>query len=370
MKLLLINEVLGTGSTGKIVKGLAEEYLAKGWDVRVAYGRSGDIPKECQSYGIRIGSDFDVKRAALECRLLDNAGFSSRKVTEKFVEWAEAWQPDIVWMHNLHGYYINIEVLFTWLKRHPEIEKKWTLHDCWAFTGHCAYFTMADCDKWKTHCENCPQRGQYPKSLFRDDSSRNFDRKKAAFSGVLNLTLITPSQWLADLVGESFLKEYSVEVHYNSIDTDVFKPTPSDFRQRFHLEDKFVILGVANIWSERKGYDDFLKLAEMLDGRYRIVLVGLSEKQRKNLPANIIGLGRTGSQKELAEIYTTADVFVNPTYEDNFPTVNLEAEACGTPVITYDTGGCRETIRMEKSTVISVGNIEQLKKSAEKFFVV
>ena len=192
--------------------------------------------------------------------------------------------------------------------------------------------------------------------------SKNFKRKRKAFTGVKNMTLITPSKWLADLTRQSFLKEYPVEVHYNTIDTSIFKPTPSDFRERYGLQDKIIVLGVANVWEDRKGLFDFYKLAEMLDDRYVIVLVGLSEKQIKNLPKNIKGIQRTNSPQELAAIYTAADVFVNPTYEDNYPTVNLESQACGTKVITYDTGGCIETLYTAESNAIPCGSCSEIVK--------
>ena len=229
---------------------------------------------------------------------------------------------------------------------------RWTLHDCWAFTGHCSYFTMVKCEQWKSHCSYCSQLRRYPACFAMSSVSKNFERKRRAFTGVKNMTLITPSKWLADLTRQSFLKEYPVEVHYNTIDTNIFKPTPSDFRKRYGLQDKIIVLGVANVWEDRKGLFDFYKLAEMLDDRHVIVLVGLSEKQIKELPKNIKGIQRTNSPQELAAIYTAADVFVNPTYEDNYPTVNLEAQACGTKVITYDTGGCRETIKDNNSCII------------------
>jgi len=230
------------------------------------------------------------------------------------------------------------------------------LHDCWAFTGHCSHFAFAKCNKWKEHCESCPQKGMYPTSLLKDNSYDNFERKKAAFTGVRNMTLITPSKWLGDLVSESFLGEYPVEVKYNTIDTSVFKPTPSDFRKKYGLEDKKIILGVASAWSERKGLYDFIKLSSMLDENYTIVLVGLTEKQLEELPEGIMGIRRTNSVQELAEIYTAADVFFNPTYEDNYPTTNLEAQACNTPCVTYRTGGSVESVPAEN--VIEQGELE------------
>lgn len=362
MKVLLINSVCGIGSTGRICTDLAQQFEAAGDEVKIAYGRKGTVPEQFQKYAVRIGTDWDCKMHALQTRLFDTHGFGSKHATKKFLQWAEEYKPDLVWLHNIHGYYINVEMLFEWIKKHPEMQVKWTLHDCWAFTGHCSYFTAVKCAQWKNHCSYCSQLRRYPACYAMSSVRRNFARKRAAFTGVPNLTLITPSKWLADLVKQSFLKEYPVEVHYNTIDTTIFKPTPSDFRERYGLQDKNIVLGVANVWEDRKGLFDFYKLAEMLDDHYAIVLVGLSEKQTENLPKNIKGIQRTNSPKELAAIYTAADVFVNPTYEDNYPTVNLEAQACGTRVITYDTGGSKETLYRSDSMSVEVGNIQMIVK--------
>ena len=344
MKILFINSVCGIGSTGRICTTMAQEYESQGHEVKIAYGRAENVPEQYKKYAVRIGKTIDMKLHAVRTRILDEHGLGSIQATRRILKWADDYNPDLLWLHNIHGYYINYELLFAWIKRRPNMQVKWTLHDCWAFTGHCSY---------------CPQTRRYPASYGRDNCKANFDRKRAAFTGVKNMTLITPSQWLADLTRQSFLKEYPVEVHYNTIDTNVFKPTPSDFRERYGLQDKFIVLGVANVWHERKGLNDFLKLAEMLDDRYAIVLVGLSKKQIKELPRNIRGIQRTNSPQELAAIYTAADVFFNPTYEDNYPTVNLEAEACGTRVITYDAGGARETIHSSTSQVIEVSDLQK-----------
>ncbi len=358
MKLLFINSVCGIGSTGRICTDLAQKYESQGHEVKIAYGRNGYVPEKYQKYAVRIGTDLDVKIHGVISRLFDAHGLGSKSATKKFLEWAEEYKPDLLWLHNIHGYYINYELLFEWIKKHPEMEVKWTLHDCWTFTGHCSYFTFAGCDKWKTNCENCPQKKSYPTSFFFDRSQDNFDRKKQVFTGVKNMTLITPSKWLADLVKQSFLKEYPIEVRYNTIDTNIFKPTPSNFREKYGLQNKKIILGVASVWEERKGLRDFLWLSEKLDDSYQIVLVGLSQKQLDTLPKNIIGIRRTNSPKELAEIYTAADVFANPTYEDNYPTTNLEAQACGTPTITYRTGGSPESVPEEN--VVECGDKEGL----------
>ena len=348
MRVLQINSVCGIRSTGRICTDLADVLLQDGHECKIAYGRES-VPEKYRKIAVRIGNDLDAKMHALQSRIFDNAGFGSRLATEKFIEWVKEYNPDIIHLHNIHGYYINIEVLFKYLaeSNKPVI---WTLHDCWAFTGHCAYFSYVKCDKWKTGCFNCPQKKRYPLSLLWDASKQNWQKKKALFTSVKNMTLVTPSKWLANEVKKSFLSNYPMNVIANGIDLDVFKPTPSDFKEKNGLVCKKIILGVASSWSECKGLKDFIELSKILDEKYKIVLVGLSGNQIKELPENVMAISRTNNVKELAEIYTAADIFFNPTYEDNFPTVNLEAQACGTPVITYRTGGSVESVP-EKNVV-------------------
>ena len=335
MKVLFINVWCGVGSHGKIAAEQADKFASEGHEVKIAYGRTSRVPDKYKHYAIRIGSTFDTYTHALMTRLTDKHGFYSRNATRKFLRWAEDYNPDILWLHNIHGYYINVELLFNWIKSRPSMKVFWTLHDCWSFTGHCAW---AFCDKWRTHCEKCDYKKEYPTSIY-DNSYKNFERKRNLFTGIKDLTLITPSKWLADLVKQSFLREYPVEVRYNTIDTNIFKPTPSNFREKYNLVNKSIILGVASVWEKRKGLYDFVKLNESLDhDKFAIVLVGIKPEQKKLLPQNI-----------------------NPTYQDNFPTVNLEAEACGTPVITYDTGGSSETIHNPESIVVKVGDLEAVK---------
>lgn len=337
MRVLLINEVFGTTSTGKICAQIAEQMEAEGHEVKVAFGRWPDVPEKYQRFAHYIGSDFDVKLHALQTRLFDTHGFGSKHATKEFLKWAEEYKPDLLWLHNLHGYYINVEMLFDWIKKHPEMQVKWTLHDCWAFTGHCSY---------------CSQLRRYPACFAMSNVGKNFERKRKAFTNVKNMTLITPSKWLADLTRQSFLKEYPVEVHYNTIDTNIFKPTPSDFRERYSLQNKIIVLGVANVWEDRKGLFDFYKLAQMLDDKYAIVLVGLSEKQIKDLPKNIKGIQRTNSPQELAAIYTAADVLVNPSVEETFGMTPVEAQACGTPSIVYEDTACEEVARQNGNIIV------------------
>lgn len=352
MRVLLINEVFGTTSTGKICAQIAEKMESEGAEVKVAFGRWASVPEKYKRFAYRIGSDFEVKFHALQTRLFDTHGFGSKHATKKFLEWAENYKPDLLWLHNLHGYYINVEMLFNWIKKHPEIHVKWTLHDCWAFTGHCTHFTIAKCVQWKVHCSHCSQLRRYPACYFSSSVSKNFERKRKAFTGVKNMTLIVPSQWLSNLVQQSFLAEYPVEVHYNTIDMNSFKPTSSDFRERYGLQNKIIVLGVANVWEERKGLNDFYKLAQMLDERYAIVLVGLSTKQIKDLPRNIKGIRHTNSPQELAAIYTAADVLVNPSVEETFGMPPIEAHACGTPSIVYEDTACAEVARQTGNTVV------------------
>lgn len=343
MKVLFINSVAGIGSTGTIAADQCRTLLAQGHECVLAYGRDkancDDIPTRC------IGTALDYKLHGMATRLLDIHGFASHRATRQFLAWASEFDPDVLWLHNIHGYYLNIELLFRWIKSRPQMKVKWTLHDCWAFTGHCAYFDFAGCDRWMTGCHDCPQKNGYPASKLLDNSKRNFAKKRELFTGVKDMTLITPSKWLAGLLEKSFLKEYPVEVVYNTINTDIFKPTESEFRRENGLENKKIILGVASIWEKRKGLQDILTLAGMADENWHIVLVGtIPDLQDLKIPENVLLIPRTNSPRELAAIYTAADILVNPTYEDNYPTVNLESLACGTPVITYRTGGSPESL--------------------------
>lgn len=360
----MINSVCGIRSTGRICTDLAQELEIQGHEVKIAYGRE-DVPAEFQKYAVRIGNDSDVKIHGLMARLFDASGFGSKAATEKFISWVKELDPDIIHLHNIHGYYINIEVLFKYLKI---CGKKiiWTLHDCWSFTGHSAFCDAVHCERWKNGCYDCPQIKEYPKA-YCDGSKRNWKRKKACFTGVPNLTIVTPSYWLAGLVEKSFLKEYPVKVIHNGIDTSKFYPMPNNFRQIYGLEDKIVLLGVASSWNDLKGYSDFIRLSYMLSDEYCIVLVGLNQKQVRELPENIVGIQKTNSINELVYIYSSADMFVNLTYCDNYPTVNLEARACGLPVLTYNTGGSPESAGDKQALIIEQGNIRELKKCIKKY---
>lgn len=364
MKILFINETCGTGSHGNICVDLARQYEKEGHTCRIAYGRSSYVPDSAADLGVRIGNKVDVLFHVFLTRLFDRHGMGSRWATLRFLKWVEEYDPDMIWLHNIHGYFIHVETLFQWIKKHPTVKVKWTLHDCWAFTGHCAHYMALHCDKWKTECHHCPGKKQYPITYLCDNSRDNYRRKKAAFTGINDLSLIVPSEWLKKQVEDSFLSEYPIEVVNNRIDTSVFTvgSEPDKDREvyeKYHIDERKVILGVASKWTEKKGYFDFIRLAKRLDpSKYQIVMVGVDAKQKEEISKIGTGIPKTQNKKELAALYRLAYYYVNLTYEENYPTVNLEAEACGTNVITYDAGGSRETVKRTQSHVVDVGDLE------------
>ncbi len=288
------------------------------------------------------------------------SGIGSNIGTRRLLARIDEIKPDIIHLHNLHGWYINLPMLFGYIKRN-NIKTVWTLHDCWAFTAQCSHFTLEKCDKWKTGCYSCPRYRIYPYT-FVDRTKTMWKLKKQWFTGVKDLTIVTPSEWLAGLVKQSYLKEYPVKVINNGIDLSLFKPTEGNFRERLNLGDKYVILGVASPWGPRKGLDVFVELSHSLSDDFQIVLVGTDEKVDKWLPENIISIHRTTNQKELAEIYSASDVFVNPTREEVFGLVNVEALACATPVITFKTGGSPETIDEVCGSIVLCDDIAAMEK--------
>ncbi len=358
MKVLQITAFSGWGCTGRIAVGIYDTLVREGHDCVIAWGRTNTAPNNVKT--IKIGSGIDQNIHGLYTRITDRCGFASKKATEKFIVEIENYKPDIIQLHIIHGYYINLEVLFTYIKK-KNIPVVWTFHDCWAFTGHCPYFDLVACEKWKTGCYNCEQKTHHPTSWFLDASSWNWEKKRDLYGDYPALTVVTPSKWLAGLVGDSFLKDRRVEVINNGIDLNVFRPTYGKYFDKYDIKDKKIVLGVSSTWVKGKGLFDFYKIADHLGEDYQVVLVGLSQEQLKQLPRSILGIARTDSVAELAEIYTAASVFVNPTYEDNYPTTNLEALACGTPVVTYETGGSVEAVTESgHGVVVKQGNIEEV----------
>ncbi len=359
MKVVQINATCGVGSTGKICIGISRILSSKGIENYILYSSITDG----YHLGIACSNDRYIKLQAMKSRVFGNYGFNSVKATKKMISEIERIQPDIVHVHNIHGHDCDIGMLVSYLKQN-KIKTVWTFHDCWAFTGYCTHFEMIGCSKWQSGCYDCPQRGDY--SFFFDKSRANFEKKRNLLKN-FDFTIVTPSAWLADMVSKSFLDQ-PVKVIYNGIDLSIFKPKISDFRQLHNITPgKKVVLGVAFDWGIRKGLDVFLELEQQLDReKYQIVLVGANKTIQKQLPPGIISIPRTDSQSELAEIYTAADVFVNPTREEVLGLTNIEANACGTPVITFRSGGSPECIDRLSGVVVEKNDVSALKEKIEE----
>ena len=357
-KLLQINVIANSFSTGRIAEGIGLSAMNAGWDSYIAYGRWAN---PSHSKLIKIGNNLDYYNHYIQTRLFDNHGLASKNSTRKFLDAVDIIRPDIVHLHNIHGYYINYDILFDYLAQ-KGIPVVWTLHDCWSFTGHCTYFDSVNCEQWKEGCQRCSHQYLYPKSIFINRSSVNFQKKQRAFTMPKSMTIVPVSYWLGNYISESFLNNYPLRVIHNGIDVDVFNAADDDeirkMRDKYGLNNsEKIVLGVANGFGPRKGYEDFIKLSKNLFKQYRIVLVGLNKKQLTNLPANIIGIERTEDIHQLAILYSAACFYVNPTYEDNYPTTNMEAIACGTPVITYKTGGSPESVSKETGFILDKGDL-------------
>lgn len=356
MKVLLINMAYGAGSTGKIIADIMDMLKKNGNDVKALYG-TGEQSHNADAVKVSGKLGYYFHNAA--SRLTDHAGLYSWAATRKMIREIKAFQPDLLHLHTLHGFYVNYEMLFRFLKE-ADIPVVWTLHDCWAFTGHCTHFSQAKCTQWQTECRDCKLLRRYPQCYGRGDVRRNFLRKKRAFTGVKNLTITTPSRWLANQVSRSFLRDYPRTVIPNGIDRRIFRPQSSGLRKKYRLEDKKIVLGAANVWNTRKGLPDMLTLADRLGSAYQVVLIGLTERQLPDIPANVLGLLRTANQTELAQWYSAADVFVNPTYEETFGLTTVEAQACGTPVVVYRTDGCPETVASGNGRLVPQGDMQAL----------
>lgn len=368
MKTIVFINGANVGSTGRIVYSVSALAETKGFKTFRAYPKSRNLlpPKENDIIISSVPEKFLSTRTAY---LTGLNGCVAWIPTLRLLKKLDRLKPDILHLHNLHDSYINLPMLFSWIKKH-DIKVVWTLHDCWSFTGHCPHFLLSKCSRWKTGCGHCPQLGIYP-PLRVDTTAWLWKKKKQWFTGVKDLTIVTPSKWLADLVKRSYLKEYPVEVIYNGVDLKTFKPVTSDFRKEHGFTDpsvpssqgtEYLVLGVSFDWGKRKGLDVFTYLARHLDSKYRIVLVGTNDALDADLPDNILSIHRTHDTKELAAIYSAADVLVNPTREEVLGMVNLEALACGTPVITFDTGGSPETIDPTCGKVVPVDDNETLLK--------
>lgn len=355
--LLQINVTANWGSTGKIAEQIGQCAIAHGWDSYIAYGRWYN---PSQSHLIKIGNKLNMYQHYAEQRIFDNEGLCSRRATKEFIKRIDEIKPNVIQLHNIHDHYLNYRLLFEYLNK-TDIKVVWTFHDCWAFTGHCFHFITKGCERWKSGCFDCPLQHEYPKTLF-DRSRKNYTMKKKLFGANNNLTIIACSEWIANFVRQSFLKDKPIRVINNGIDLNVFKDSENlgTNKKTFH------VLAVSNVWNKDKGFGDILKLREILSNEYEFTIVGVTKQQLNSLPQGIVGIERTQNVHELVALYSKADVFINPTYADNFPTVNLEALACGTPVITYRTGGSPEAIDEKTGIVVEQGDINGLAVAIQK----
>lgn len=360
-KLLQINPVLRTNtSTGRIMQEIGELAMQNGWESYVAYSKGRDGIKESKSTLVPIGSKLSVAWHGVMTRIFDRHGLCSNIATRQLIKKIKQIAPDIIHIHNLHGYFLNYRLLFDFLST-SGIPVIWTVHDCWLFTGHCYHYAVADCDKWKTGCRKCPQKLKFPTSWIFDRSAKNYLDKKNAFTSLPQslFRIITVSNWMKGEMSHSFLGNCQFQIIHNGIDLNVFSVQDNEqgVRQRYGLGDKRVILALASIWSKEKGWDDLVEMSKMLNDNELIVMVGVNDKQMEQLPSNIVGIKRTENVQQLAELYSAADVFVNPTWQDNYPTVNLEAIACGTPVVTYRTGGSVESVTSATGAIVEQGDV-------------
>jgi putative colanic acid biosynthesis glycosyltransferase len=355
--LLQINSVVTFGSSGRVAEDLGQAVMANGWDSYIAYGR---YERSSKSKLIKIGTDWDVKMHGLQTRIFDRHGLGSVKATKKLIDCIKQIKPTIIHLHNLHGYYLNIKVLFNYLAD-KNIPVVWTFHDCWPMTGHCAFFDFIKCEKWRKACYSCPQKNKYPASYFLDRSRKNYHLKKILFTSINRLTIVAVSEWLSNIVKRSFFEKFPVQIINNGINNDVFKPVQdSSIRKKYNLKDNHIILGVANIWDSRKGLEGFLELSRKLDENYRIIIIGLNKLQIITLPSNIIGIPKTENLHELAAWYSAADVFINLSVEESFGLTTAESMSCGTPVIVYNVTASPGLITPETGIIIEKGNIDVL----------
>lgn len=354
-KLLQINTVVNTGSTGRIVEQIGEFVTKNGWDSHIAYGRTAG---HSQSSLTKIGSNCDQRIHGIQTRVFDRHGLASIKSTKKLIDEIEILKPDIIHIHNIHGYYLNYQVLFKYFSgfKTPIV---WTLHDCWAFTGHCTHFSDINCLKWQSHCLKCPKTKNYPSSFLIDNSYNNFELKRDSFTRIPNLTLVTVSKWLSSMVKLSFLRNHNIQVIHNGINIEDFFPIDdtSNIEERYDLKNRKVLLAVATSWSKNKGWEDYMTLAEIIPSDYVIVMVGITKKQKHNLPAKIIGIERTESVQELAALYSRADVLLNLSYQETFGMTTVEGFACGTPAVVYNATASPELLTNETGIIVEPGDI-------------
>lgn len=358
--LLQINVTANWGSTGKIAEQIGVLAQQHGWDSYIAYGRNMN---PSQNKLIKIGSMLDVYEHYFENRFLDNEGRASRRATKKLLKEIDRIKPDIVHLHNIHDHYLNYELLFRYLSEN-KIPIVWTQHDLWSMTGHCA-FNLVGCEKWKIQCNDCP----IVPFCCLDRSLSGYNSKKNSFTSVEKMTIVPVSEWLGRQVNQSFLSKYPIQVIKNGIDTDVFRPLKTECLDKYGLQGVKYVISVATIWSNAKGLDDFSRIRKILHKDIKIVLVGLSENMINELPDGIIGIPRTQSQLELAQLYSGAEALVSLSGSETFGLTITEALSCGTPAIVYDNTAQPELVDTNTGVVVSNGDYHQVALVINDFVV-
>lgn len=360
--LLQISVEVNSGSVGRIAEQIGQVAIANGWKSYITYARNN---QPSTSKVIKIGTKWDIYWHGLQTRLFDNHCRASKNATRKLIKQIKEIKPDIIQLHHIHGYYLNMEILFRYLSS-IDTPIVWIFHDCWSMTGHCAFFSYIKCFKWIEGCNKCPQKKSYPSSMFLDQSKNNYLIKKSLFTSINNMTIVTVSSWLGDLVKKSFFKNHQIKVIYNGVDTNCFHPNLSDIKNKFNLGDKIVLLGVATNWVHRKRLDDYILLNQLLSDRYVIVLIGLTTNQIKELPSGMLGIKRTESIDELSQWYSSADIVLNLSHEETFGLTTVEGFACGTPGIVYNCTASPELISNETGFIVELGDISGIVTSIEK----
>lgn len=364
MKVLQINAVYGHGSTGDIVRELLLNVKKVGGQSYIAVPEKIKNHNEVDGY-IRIGNKIDYKLHSLSSRIFGMQGFSSKKSTLKLIKEIEKINPDIIHLHNLHSNYINIEYLFKYIRENkkPTII---TLHDCWFLTGKCCHFLYDNCEKWKVKCEKCIRKKKEIPSYFFDTSTKVYEKKKKLIGENPFVYVIGCSKWITEVARQSILNKRVIGTIYNGIDLSIFYPRKNNFRIKYKLEEKYVILGMANKWLTKENEKTYEEILKFLKKDIILFLIGCTEEEIKKLPDNVLGVGFINDKNTLADYYSMADVFVNVTKVDSLPTVNIEAIACGTPVITYNSGGSAEILNSNVGISVEYGDIKGLILSIEK----
>jgi len=356
MKVLMVNTVSGYGSTGSICTDIASVLNKQGHECYIAYGQgTTTYPKS-----FKIGIVIENHLHNIGSRATGKQGYFTKKGTHKLVEFIKEYNPDIIHLHNLHGNYLNLKILFEYL---IDVQKSvvWTLHDCWAFTGKCAHYTDVQCYKWQTQCNKCPQVKKYPPSLFFDRSRIMFEDKKKWFTALKKLTIIPVSHWLEGEVKKSFFKNNTIVPIYNWVDHSIFKPCNDNIKDQYGIDaKKFIILGVSASWSASNNrLKDFIALSKLITGDMQIVLVGQAAN-KNDIPPSIIHIPYVNGKEALAKIYSNANVYVHVSTEDTFGKVIAEALSCGTPAIVYNATACPEIIGEGCGYVVEKRNVKQL----------